>query len=128
MPTLLRAVPVRAPFVDWILEGKKTWEIRSRSTKIRGVIGLIKSRSLTVVGRCEIVEVIGPLTRELIRQKAQAKMNEPPAECFDCVGNYAWVLGNVRRFKKPVPYRHPSGAITWVKLDEATTAEVLAAR
>jgi len=126
MPTL-NAVPIRAPFVDWILEGHKTWEIRSRSTKIRGQIGLIKSKSLTVVGTCEIIDVIGPLTRKLIRENAQSKMNEPPEECSDCVGQYAWVLANVRRLDVPMPYKHPSGAVTWVKLDEATAAKVLAA-
>jgi hypothetical protein len=26
-----------------------------------------------------------------------------------------------------VPYKHPSGAVTWVKLDEGKAAEVLAA-
>jgi hypothetical protein len=35
----LNAVPIRTPFVDWILDGHKTWEIRSRSTNIRGRIG-----------------------------------------------------------------------------------------
>jgi hypothetical protein len=30
---------------------------------------------------------------------------------------YAWVLKNPRRLKKTVPYKHPSGAVIWVKLD-----------
>jgi len=108
MPTL-NAVPIKAPFVDWILEGKKTWEIRSRSTNIRGRIALIKSKSLTVVGTCEIVDVIGPLTASMIRRNFQAKINEAPRDCMGCVGHYAWVLGDVRRIVQPVSYDHPSG-------------------
>jgi hypothetical protein len=37
---------------------------------------------------------------------------------------FAWVLANARRFKTPVPYRHPSGAVIWVALDEATERAV----
>jgi hypothetical protein len=126
MPTL-NAVPIRAPFVDWILDGKKTWEIRTRSTNIRGRIGLIKSKSLTVVGTCEIVDVLGPLTAAMIRKNARSKMNEAPGDCAGCVGQYAWVLGDVRRILRPMPYLHPSGAVVWVKLDPRKAAQVLVA-
>jgi hypothetical protein len=123
VPTL-NAVPIRGPYVDWILDGKKVWEIRSRATKIRGLVGLIKSKSLTVVGTCRIIEVIGPLTRKDIRENAREKMNERPEDCHDCEGAYAWVLEDVRRLDTPVPYNHPSGAVTWVKLDEQTAARI----
>jgi hypothetical protein len=120
----LNAVPIRAPYVDWILDGHKVWESRSRATKIRGLVGLIKSKSLTVVGTCRIVDVIGPLTLKDIRENAQAKINEPPADCRDCEGAYAWVLVDVRRLDTPVPYHHLSGAVTWVNLDETTAARI----
>ena len=123
---MLNAVPIRAPFVDWILEGTKTWEIRSRPTKIRGVVGLIKSKSLTVVGTARIVEVIGPLTGTQARLNAD-KMNESPYDAAGAEGAFAWVLEDVRKLTTPVSYRHPSGAVTWVKLDEETAARVLAA-
>ena len=123
MPTL-NAVPIRAPYVDWILDGHKVWEIRSRATKIRGLVGLIKSKSLTVVGICRIVDVISPLTLKAIRENAQTKMHEAPGDCRDCEGAYAWVLEDVRRLDTPVPYHHPSGAVIWVKLDEKTAARV----
>ena len=87
-------------------------------------MGLIKSKSLTVVGTCRIVDVIGPLTLKDIRENAQAKMHEAPGDCRDCEGQYAWVLEDVRRLDTPVPYNHPSGAVTWVKLDEKTAARV----
>lgn len=127
MPTL-NAVPIRAPFVDWILDGKKTWEIRTRSTNIRGRIGLIKSKSLTVVGTCEIVDVLGPLTAAMIQKNARSKINEAPRDCADCVGQYAWVLGDVRRILQPVPYTHPSGAVVWVKVNARRAAQVLKAK
>jgi len=45
---------------------------------------------------------------------------------LSCVGEYAWILEDVIELKKPVPYKHPAGAITWVTLDEPTTKKVLA--
>ncbi len=46
-------------------------------------------------------------------------------ESIDFWGSYAWVLKDVVRFKSPVSYKHPSGAVTWVTLDEETTGRVL---
>jgi hypothetical protein len=29
---------------------------------------------------------------------------------------YAWVLKGAKRFRKPIPYEHPSGPVIWVTL------------
>ena len=81
-----------------------------------------------MVGTCELVEVIGPLRLEMIKKSARSKMNESPTDCEDYQGSFAWVLGDVRRLVHPVVYKHPSGAVTWVRLDDETAAEVLAAK
>ena len=36
---------------------------------------------------------------------------------------YAWVLKDVKTHAVPKPYKHPHGAITWVKLDKPMSAE-----
>lgn len=65
---------IRAPYVDWILDGLKVWEMRSKRTARRGRIGLIRSTSGLVVGEANLVAVEGPLThRELLRN---AEKNE----------------------------------------------------
>lgn len=46
-------------------------------------------------------------------------------EANTIVGKYAWVLKDVIKFKTPVLYKHPYGAVTWVTLDEPTTKKVL---
>jgi ASCH domain-containing protein len=48
--------------LDKILAGTKTWEIRGEATARRGPIALIESKSGHVVGTCDIVDVVGPLT------------------------------------------------------------------
>lgn len=120
-PTL-SAIPIKAPYIDQILNGEKTWEIRSKNTKKIGPVALIRSGSGTVVGTATLSEVI-LITREIGRKNAD-KMGMDVYDAEACSGYYAWVLKDVIKFKNPVPYKHPSGAITWVTLDEVTTQKV----
>ena len=94
---------IRTPFVDWILDGQKTWEIRSRRTARRGRIGLIRSGSGLVLGEAELVDVVGELTRKQLRDNA-AKMNMDPSEAWTPEApTFAWVLTYAKRYAKPVP-------------------------
>jgi hypothetical protein len=101
--------------LDKILAGTKTWEIRGKATARRGPIALIESKSGHVVGTCEVVDVVGPLT--LAELQKNAKRAGSRAEQLHYETTFAWVLRNARRLPKPVPYRHPSGAVIWVVLE-----------
>ena len=125
-----RALIVDTPWILHILDdqpgwsGRKTWEMRSRATKVRGPIGLIQSRTGTIVGVTEVSGCEGPLAPEtmlanvgrhripddMIRSGAVAKWN------------HAWVLSGSARLAKPIPYKHPQGAVIWVTLDHDTRA------
>lgn len=122
--TTLSAIPIMEPWIDMILIEVKTWEIRSKNTLKIGPVALIRSGSGTVVGTANLSEVI-LLSRKLCQNNAR-KMGMTKPEALGCIGEYAWVLENVVKFKKPVPYKHPRGAITWVTLDEPTTQKALA--
>jgi len=50
----MKGLLINSPWIEMILEGKKTWEIRGANTKLRGPIALIKSGSGKVVGTCAI--------------------------------------------------------------------------
>lgn len=116
-----RALLIRHPWIDMILDGKKTWEIRGSKIALRGVIGLIPSRSGTVAGVCEVVDCIGPLSAGEFRKNAKkAGMRPSEAELGWYRNTYAWVLTNPRYLKRPVPYKHPSGAVIWVSLNSRT--------
>lgn len=123
----LRGLVVDQPYVGWILSGKKTWELRGKATKRRGRIALIAKGTGTVVGTCKLIDVRGPL--KLADLKANAKLqNKKPAEITSPLhyGNhtYAWVLSGARRLRTPIKYRHPSGAVVWVKLNSRITSEL----
>jgi hypothetical protein len=116
-----RALLIQSPFIERILAGTKTWEIRGRATSVRGRIGLIRSKSGQVVGSCHLVDVIGPLTRAELRSNARKAGCRPSdIQTLPYPTTYAWVLRDARPFARPVPYRHPSGAVVWVRLTAAT--------
>jgi len=112
-----RALLVRSPFVERILAGRKTWEIRGSKTNVREKIGLIRSGSGRIVGTCEIIGVIGPLSLAELRRNAHkigARADEITKRPY--ATTYAWVIKNAKPLRRPISYRHPSGAIRWVKL------------
>src|ERR1017187_7955597 len=114
----MRALLIRHPWIDMILDGGKTWEIRGSRTSVRCQIALIASGSGTVVGVCDLVDCIGPLTANQFRTNAKkAGMRPSEATLGWYRQTYAWVMAKPRRLKHPVPYEHPSGAVIWVRLD-----------
>jgi hypothetical protein len=121
----MKALLIRPAPLAMILDGRKTWEIRGSKTKIRGTIALIPSGSGTITGLCDLVDCIGPLSaNQFRRNSAKAGMRRSEAELGRYKNTFAWVLDNPRPLKKPLPYKHPSGAIIWVKLDGTVAQSV----
>ena len=105
-------------WAELIVSGEKSWELRKRATKIRGDIGIIAQGTGTIVGTARIVDCIGPLGLDELMAGRQLAC-ETEAEIVKDVEDgyvYAWVVDNAVKFEKPVPYKHPSGAVTWVDL------------
>jgi hypothetical protein len=122
---MMRALLIRRPWIDMILDGKKTWEIRGSRTSIQGQVGLIASRSGTVTGVCDLVECVGPLTADTFRKNAKkAGMRPSEATLGYYRQTYAWVLEKPRMLKRPVQYQHPAGAVIWVKLAPGVEREI----
>jgi hypothetical protein len=105
-----------------ILVGTKTWEIRGKATARRGRIALIESKSGHVVGTCEVVDVLGPLTLAELRRNAALTGFRPNRLPY--ATTYAWVLRDARRLAEPVPYEHPSGAVIWVRLEASVLRQL----
>ena len=126
MPTIERALIIREPWIDDILAGRKTWEMRSQRTSVRGWIGLIRQGSGAIEGACRIVDSLPPLDRA--RYMDHRDRHAIPPEMLDEViehgWTHPWVLADVRPFSRKVPYRHRSGAVTFVGLDPSVSAEM----
>lgn len=123
----MRGLLIRSEPLDLILAGKKTWELRGKNTHIRGKIALIRSGSGLIVGICELVDVIGPLTHgQLLLNLKKHRMSVRDAVSgTGYLKTYAWVLSNAHSLFEPIPYQHPQGAIIWVNLDQHPQHEFL---
>ncbi len=115
----MKGLIIAAPWITLILEGKKSWEIRGRSTKIRGKIALIEKGTKTIVGYAELTDVKGPLSDAEVRKNKSKHAVDPkiildPIDGYDDI--YAWILTDVVKLRVPKPYRHKSGCVTWVNI------------
>jgi hypothetical protein len=112
---MTKGLVIRKEPLDKILAGKKTWEIRGKATSLRGRIALIASKSGHVVGTCEVVDVVGPLTLAQFQRNARRAGFQPGRLPY--AKTFAWVLRDARRLPEPIRYHHPPGAVIWVRLE-----------
>jgi hypothetical protein len=113
----MKGLIIKSPWIEQILDGQKTWEIRGSNTKIRGNVALIKSGSGKIFGE---VTIVG--SRELCLEDYQETkrfhlVDSEKALQLPYKKTYAWVMENPVLYKEPIPYKHPMGAVIWVNLD-----------
>jgi hypothetical protein len=124
--TVTKALIIDDPWIDYILDGSKTWEMRSTGASHRGWFGLIRKRTGAVWGVARLVASGSPLSPE--EMIATFDKHRIPAELIlsgkVAKWNTPWELADVRNLASPVPYRHKPGAVTWVELDERATVEI----
>lgn len=105
---------IKGSWLELILKGKKVWEIRGTKTKKRGIIHLARSGAGKLIfGSASLVSCF-----EISREAFKRNMKKHRISDFREVKYpkmHAWVLRNVRRYDKPLRYRHPRGAMIWVK-------------
>jgi hypothetical protein len=112
-----RGLIIAEPWVSRILQGQKTWEMRKRPTKIRGRIGLIRKGSGLIVGTAELIDCLPAL--EAAGIAATRRHGVPPDRHANMLASgwlVPWVLRKAEPLVPPIPYDHPSGAVTWVIL------------
>ena len=108
------ALIIKKPWIDYILDGKKIWEIRGCSTRKRGKIELIQSGSGKVIGCCKLVDCIKLDIEEY--NKSVSKHCIEDVKTLPYKITYAWIISEPCRYESPKPYKHPNGAVIWVKL------------
>lgn len=114
-----RALIIDEPWIGLILNGQKDWEMRSTACRIRGPIGLIRKGSGLIVGIANLVGCSGPysnaeLERHISHHHVSSELTERPGYGW----RHAWELEDVVPLTTPVAYRHKSGAVKWVTLDD----------
>jgi len=120
------AITIKPKWLDLILMGKKTWEIRGCNCHKRGLVRLAESKEEKVSSAGKItgeaiVEDSMEVTLEILEQNLDKHcipvdgLRNFPYKRF-----YAWVLRDARRFEIPQNYEIKGGSITWRKLDTET--------
>ena len=113
-----RALIVRQPYAELIINDQKALEMRSRHTNVRGRIGIIPKGSGVIIGSVELVnswdytgeaglKSIGGQTLHCVEPKDWNLLDK---WCF------GWELAKPERYETPIPYDHPRGAVTWVRI------------
>ncbi|MCT2535367.1 ASCH domain-containing protein [Aquibacillus koreensis] len=115
----MKGLVIRSPWIELILEGKKSWEIRGSNTKIRGPVVLIKSGSGKVFGEVNIVDSKALSLEDYQTNKKYHCIESEDAVQLPYKKTYAWVIDDPKIYKEPIPYKHPMGAIIWVNLPES---------
>ena len=106
---------VKNPWLDLILSGAKTWEIRNAQTKQRGKIHLaLSGAGCRIVGQCHITDSLAIDKSTLQRTFLKHRIKDLALITYR--RPHAWVLSKARRYKKPFAYSHPQGPIKWVNL------------
>lgn len=113
------ALGIKQPWAELILRGKKTIEVRSRSTNVRGTIYLYTSKksatetyALKAIQEHELNSLEFPLglivgSVEIVecRQTTPQDAVQSCLSCQELENRYAWILKNPTRFSKPQPVR-----------------------
>src|SRR5687768_5595905 len=98
MSESLKGIVIKQPWTDLILDGSKTWEIRSRRARPQRVVALIRSGSGRIVGLARLARCVGALSAEQLAQLI-AKHRVPPERMHEVPYRefFAWELTDVRR-------------------------------
>lgn len=115
-PCAIKGLIIKTPWIDYLLDGTKTWEIRGRPTTFRGPVALIRSGSGQIVGIADLVDCHA--LSAAAYAAGQAFHQIPPDVVLPYASLYAWVFAHPRRLAVPRPYRHPRGAIVWVTVPD----------
>ena len=111
-------LPTPEPWVWLLIDGRKTWELNSLCTKVRGPVGLSPAGSGAIAGLAELVDVHGPFTAAELRPLQHKHRLDDESLDEYAAGRrlYAWEFQSARRFERPIPYQHPQQPVIWVKL------------
>ena len=112
---------VDGPWAQLIVQGKKTWEIRSQTTMIRERIGIALKGTHLLIGEASVIDSF-ELSDEMIRDNFEKHRVEHVEEYVGDGPAYAWVMSNAREYTQAKEYVRPQGAIKWVHVPPATVS------
>lgn len=114
---ILDCLIVKEKWLNMILDGYKSLEIRGGRTHKRGIIGLIQSGTGEVKGIASLTNCRELNKKDFEQLQGFHQIKDREWEELPYKKVYGWKLEEHRRLKTPVKYNHPRGAVIWVKVD-----------
>jgi hypothetical protein len=118
----VKGLIVKQPWLDLILGGLKPWEIRGSDTKIRGRICLIESGSGEIKGTAELTDSFRLNYADYMANADNHRINGNELY-FTYNMPHVWAMKEPVKLDKPIPYKHPQGAVVWVNLPDDILAQ-----
>ena len=113
-----RALKLDHRWLQLLLDGSKTWEIRSSNTKWRGRVALASTETKLLHGDVEFVDST-PLSREdFAANVPQHRVQDPEttAKVHKYKRIFAWRIARPRTYVNPAPFPNPTGSVIFVVL------------
>ena len=113
-----RGLLVREPWISLILSGEKIWEMRSRRTRIKGNIALIRQGSGHICATANLLGSLEKIEKDQFEKKwfYHRIPHDQTSRCVERGWLFPWVLSDVVMSYVLIPYNHKRGAVTWVDL------------
>lgn len=122
----MKGILIDAPWIDEILGGRKTWELRAKAWKHRGEVALIRTGTKQVVGVAKIIDCLDPLDETSLRSSFE--FHRVPVHMIEEVlaknWRVPWVLADIRQLPSAVSYIHKSGSQTPVNVNDEAVREI----
>ena len=103
----LKGLVIKSPYIEDILNGIKTWEVRGSNTNIQGRIVLLKSGSGMALGTVEIYDSIEIDLDEYNTWDYRIRNNKALANKLPYKRTFKWLLKNPIWYDKMKPYTPP---------------------
>ena len=114
----MKGLKIKEKWLNLILLGDKTWEIRGNNCNIRGRIGLVQCGSSMVYGEINMIGAI-PLDRNtFINNRDKHHVDISWEELLERYKTpYAWIMEDVESYKEPKKFKNLQGSVKWVNID-----------
>jgi hypothetical protein len=113
------ALIIDKPWIELILSGQKSWEMRTTKFKKLGYIALVEKGTKTITG---IARIDGYTEQLSLAQLEQHEAKHRVLKSQYTASDYKWFtamkLSNVLRLERSIKYEHKNGTVIWVKLSE----------
>ncbi|HIE69682.1 MAG TPA: ASCH domain-containing protein, partial [Planctomycetes bacterium] len=113
-----RALKLHHQWLELLLDGSKTWEVRSKPTKNRGRVALASTETQLLHGDVELLDCKEISRQEFAANAHKHQVNDPEttAKVFKYKKIFAWIVSRPRTYVAPTPFPNPGGSVVFVVL------------